>query len=54
MLLYPKHQNNIDENLILGKNDKKIYLKLKSIDLFCDDVSYNEYIEVMKQRVRVL
>ena len=53
MLLYPKHNNHIDvEPLQLGLEDKEIMLELQSIDLFCDGVTYGEYIEVMKERVR--
>lgn len=53
ILLYPKHNNHIDiKSLKLGINDKEINLDLKSIDLFCDGVCYNEYIEIMKDRIR--
>lgn len=33
MLLYPKHLDDIDDIIILGENDKKVVLKMKSIDL---------------------
>jgi 5-methylcytosine-specific restriction enzyme subunit McrC len=51
MLLYPKHLFDIDEILRLGKGDKAINLKMKTIDLYCDDVGYDEYIKVIKDRV---
>lgn len=54
MLLYPKHLLDVDEHLILGEGENVVNLQMKSIDLNCNDVGYNQYIEVMSQRVRVL
>lgn len=51
MLLYPKHIQNVNENLKLGKDDKMINLKMRSIDLNVDGCSYSEYIQEMKNRV---
>jgi 5-methylcytosine-specific restriction enzyme subunit McrC len=50
MLLYPKHIEKINEDLELGKDDKMIGLKMRSIDL---DFSggYNEYIDEVKRRL---
>ena len=51
MLLYPKHYNKIvDEDLKLGKNDKMIELKMRSIDLDFNG-GYDEYIEEIKNRL---
>jgi len=50
MLLYPKHLDAINKNYTLGKNDKKVELKLRSIDLNFDD-GYFEYIEEIKKRL---
>jgi 5-methylcytosine-specific restriction enzyme subunit McrC len=50
MLLYPKHIEDINEDLKLGKDDKMIKMKMRSFDL--DFVGgYKEYIEEMKIRV---
>ena len=52
MLLYPKHNNHIDiQSLKLGIADKEINLDLKSVDLFCDGVCYDGYVEIIKDRV---
>lgn len=53
MLLYPKHLLHVSEDLKLGKGEKLIELKMRSIDL---DFSgeYNEYIEEMKKRLEEL
>jgi 5-methylcytosine-specific restriction enzyme subunit McrC len=54
MLLYPKHIDNIFRDLTLGYNDKKVFLKMRSLNLNCDDISYNEYIKIMQDRVSKL
>ncbi len=50
MLLYPKHLDEINKNIVLGDNDKKVELKMRTIDL---DFSgeYCEYIEEIKNRM---
>lgn len=54
ILLYPEHikevMNEKKNNLQLGENDKKVYLKIRSIDLNFNG-EYNEYIEEMKKRI---
>jgi 5-methylcytosine-specific restriction enzyme subunit McrC len=45
MLLYPKHLDNVNEELILGKYENQINLSVKSIDLNCDS-NYDEFIQV--------
>lgn len=51
MLLYPQHLDNIDKKIVLGDNNRKVELLMKSINLdFCGN--YEEYIDVMKSRVR--
>eukprot|EP01022_Parablepharisma_sp_SALTPOND_P020628 TRINITY_DN38085_c0_g1_i1.p2 TRINITY_DN38085_c0_g1~~TRINITY_DN38085_c0_g1_i1.p2 ORF type:complete len:257 (-),score=14.90 TRINITY_DN38085_c0_g1_i1:72-734(-) len=54
MLLYPKHLLDVDEHLILGEGENVVNLQMKSIDLNCNDVGYNEYIAIMRERVRGL
>jgi len=50
MLLYPKHREDVNEDLKLGIDDKMVELKMRSVDLdFCG--GYDEYIEEMKARV---
>ncbi len=53
MLLYPKHLDKIDKTIVLGENDKKVELKMRSIDLNFDG-EYEEYIEEIKKRLREL
>jgi len=54
MLLYPKHIYNIDEYLKLGKDDKMVNLKMKSIDLGFDGFGYDEYIKEIKERMEMI
>jgi len=53
MLLYPKHLDVIDEDVILGNNDNKVVLKMRSIDLNFNG-AYEEFIEEIKNRLREL
>lgn len=51
MLLYPKHLDDIDEDMTLGKNDKQVELKIKTIDLDSVGNDFRKYIEEIKKRV---
>ena len=51
MLLYPKHLDSIDKEIELGDNDKKVFLKMKSIDLSFGWNKYKEYIEEIHKRM---
>lgn len=53
MLLYPKHLDEIDCNLILGENDNKVEMLMRSIDLSFDG-EYEKYIEEIKKRIKGL
>jgi 5-methylcytosine-specific restriction enzyme subunit McrC len=53
MLLYPKHMQNVNESLKLGKDDKIINLEMRSIDLNFSG-SYREFIEEIKERLESL
>jgi len=51
MLLYPEHNNKkVNEDLKLGKNDKMVELKMRSIDLDFNG-GYDEYICEIKNRI---
>ncbi len=50
MLLYPQHFKAIDSNLLLGKGENQVNLKIASIDLDFEG-SYEEYIREMKKRM---
>jgi len=53
MLLYPKHLDNIDKTIVLGENDKKVVLKMKSIDLsFCGN--YKDYLIEIRKRMEII
>ena len=54
MLLYPKDICDFEDNLKLGENDKMVNLKIKTIDLNCDNCSYEEYISEIKKRLEIL
>ncbi len=52
MLLYPKHNNKkVNEDLKLGKDDKIVELKMRSINLNFDG-GYDEYICEIKNRIK--
>ena len=51
MLLYPKHLESFDYDLILGKNGDEVKMKIKSLDLWCDGCSYQEYLKELKIRI---
>jgi len=51
MLLYPKYKDSFDYDLTLGKNENEISLKIKTIDLNCEDYMYCEYIKTMKKNM---
>ncbi|MDP2753135.1 MAG: restriction endonuclease, partial [Nitrospirota bacterium] len=51
MLLYPKHLEHFDYDLVLGKDGDEIKMKIKSLDLWFDGCSYEEYIEEIKIRI---
>lgn len=50
MLLYPKHLEHLESMLRLGRDDKEIALKIKSIDLECDG-GYDEFVREIKNRI---
>ncbi|WP_066356700.1 McrC family protein [Aliarcobacter skirrowii] len=54
MLLYPKHLDNVKYDLVLGKDDKKVELKIRSIDLNFMGNYYKEYIDEIRKRVEFL
>lgn len=53
MLLYPRHLDEIKYDLVLGKDDKKVELKIRSIDLNYSGNDFKEYIEKIKNRVEL-
>ncbi|MBU1659070.1 McrC family protein [bacterium] len=50
MLLYPKHLEHFDYEMRLGKDEREIGLKIKSIDLGFDG-GYSEFMEEIKNRI---
>lgn len=53
MLLYPKHLDEIKYDLVLGKDDKKVELKIRSIDLNFSGNDYERYIKNMKDILKI-
>ncbi len=51
MLLYPKHLEHFDYEMALGKDEKEIGLKIRSVDLGCENCGYSEFIDEMKKRM---
>lgn len=51
MLLYPKYLENYSFDLVLGKDDKKVNLKIRCIDLNYNKDGFGEYIIEIKSRV---
>jgi 5-methylcytosine-specific restriction enzyme subunit McrC len=47
MLLYPKHLEDVDEDLVLGKDEDAVELKMRSVDLDFDG-GYEKYIDKMR------
>jgi 5-methylcytosine-specific restriction enzyme subunit McrC len=54
MLLYPKHLEDANEELYLGKSDEGVALKMRSVELQSDADSYRGYIDKMKNRIKEL
>jgi 5-methylcytosine-specific restriction enzyme subunit McrC len=54
MLLYPRDLDEIKYDLVLGRYDKKVKLKIRSIDLNFTGNDYKEYIDEIKKRVENL
>ena len=53
MLLYPKHLLHVEEDLELGKGEKMIKLKIKTIDLDSEK-EFDEYVGEIKKRLEKL
>uniref|UniRef100_UPI0040478E00 McrC family protein n=1 Tax=Aliarcobacter sp. TaxID=2321116 RepID=UPI0040478E00 len=54
MLLYPRHLDEIKYDLVLGKDDKKVELKIRSIDLNFMGNDYKDYIAEIRKKVEIL
>lgn len=54
MLLYPNHLDEIKYDLILGKYDKKVELKIRSIDLNFSGNDFKEYIDEIRKRREIM
>jgi 5-methylcytosine-specific restriction enzyme subunit McrC len=50
MLLYPKYLLNVEEDLELGKGEKMVKLKIKTIDLNSEK-EFDEYVIEIKNRL---
>lgn len=52
MLFYPKHIEDVNEDLCLGKKDEGVALKMRSVELQSNSVSFGKYIEEMKNKAK--
>lgn len=50
MILYPKHLEDVEENLELGKGEEMVRLELRSLDLWVDG-GYDEFIKEVRERL---
>jgi 5-methylcytosine-specific restriction enzyme subunit McrC len=50
MLLYPKHVDDVSEDLVLGKDENSINLAMRSLDLEFDG-GYEGFVVEMRKRV---
>ena len=53
MLLYPLHVESMNEDLKLGKDDKMVNMKMRSIDLEFSG-GYDEFIIEIRERLEML
>ena len=51
MLLYPKHLEHFDCEMVLGEDDREIGLKIRSIDLGCESCGYRAFVGEIKKRL---
>ena len=51
MLLYPKNEKEIKYDFVLGKDDKSVELKIRTIDLKFSGNDYKVYIEEIRKKV---
>ncbi|MDY0123220.1 restriction endonuclease [Sulfurimonas sp.] len=51
MLLYPKHLEHFDYDLVLGEKGEEVNMKVKSLDLWFYGCGYKEYVEEMRMRI---
>lgn len=54
MLLYPRHLDEIKYDLVFGKDDKKVDLKIRSIDLDFSGNDYKVYIDEIIKRMELI
>lgn len=52
MLLYPKHLEHFDYNLVLGANRDEVIMSVKSLDLGFEGCGYIEYVTKIKSKVK--
>ena len=50
LLLYPKHHVDVKEDLVLGRDEDEVYLKMRSLDLGYNG-GYEGFIAEMRKRV---
>jgi 5-methylcytosine-specific restriction enzyme subunit McrC len=51
MLLYPKHLEDVCEELYLGKKGEGVALKMRSVELQSEVSDFRGYIEEMKNKI---
>lgn len=51
MLLYPKHLEDVNEDLYLGNKGEGVGLKMRSVELQSNSVSFGKYIEEIKNKI---
>lgn len=51
MLLYPKHLEDVEEDLVLGKGDEAVELRMRSVDLNVNK-DYDETLNIFRKRIK--
>jgi 5-methylcytosine-specific restriction enzyme subunit McrC len=52
MLLYPKHIEDVNEDLCLGKKGEGVALKMRSVELQTEAIDYKIFIDRMKYQIK--
>ena len=51
MLLYPKHLEHFDYDLVLGEKGEEVKMKIKSLDLWFENCKFDEFVVEIKKRL---
>lgn len=52
MLLYPKHLDDVSEELHLGKSGEGVALRMRNVELQSNSVNFGKYVEEIKKKMK--